>query len=99
VGLLELAKQLGNVRQACQVTGYGRDSFYRFKELYDRAGERGAEKISRRKPNPRNRMAVAVEDRVVALPLDPPARGPLCVANELAREGIRDDDQGFLIRD
>ena len=27
VGLLELAKQLGNVSQACKVMGYSRDSF------------------------------------------------------------------------
>jgi hypothetical protein len=27
VGLLELAKQLGNVTQACRVLGYSRDSF------------------------------------------------------------------------
>jgi ACT domain-containing protein len=33
VGLLELAKQLGNVSQACTVMGYSRDSFYRFKDL------------------------------------------------------------------
>ena len=30
-GLLELAKQLGNVSQACKMMGYSRDSFYRFK--------------------------------------------------------------------
>ena len=29
-GLLELAKQRGNVSQACKILGYSRDSFYRF---------------------------------------------------------------------
>src|SRR6516225_4104808 len=30
VGLLELAKQIGNVSQACKMMGYSRDSFYRY---------------------------------------------------------------------
>ena len=87
-GLLELARQLGNVSEACKIMGYSRDTFYRYKELYDQGGEEALKDMSRRKPITKNRVEPEIERAVCELAIENPALGQVRVSNELKKRGL-----------
>ena len=87
VGILDLAKQLGNVSQACRIIRYTNTSTGS-RSCTEQGGEEALREVSRRKPNLRNRVGSDVEEAVVALSLDQPTWGQHRVANELAKQGL-----------
>jgi hypothetical protein len=88
IGVLELAKELGNVSKACKIMGYSRDSFYRFKRLYEVRGSDALQDYCRRRPLPKNRVPPQVEASVLQISGDHPTWGQGRVAEEVGRQGL-----------
>jgi transposase InsO family protein len=88
LGLLNLAQELNNISRACKLMGVSRDTFYRYQEAKLEGGLEGLLDKSRRGPNLKNRVDLAVEKAVKDIAYEQPAWGQTRASNELKQRGI-----------
>ena len=89
LGLINLATELGNIKKACQIMGYSRDSFYRYKELMEEGGADNLIDRTRRVPNLKNRVDEKTEEAAKRMAIEYPAYGQVRISNELMKQGIQ----------
>lgn len=88
LNIVDLAEQLGNISEACRKLGVSRQHYYDIKSALAEDGVEGLLEKARNKPRINNRVAPAIEERVLSYSLEFPTHGQARTSNELKKEGI-----------
>ena len=87
--VIKLAKQIGNISEACRIHGMNRSSFYGWKRRYELHGIEGLYNLpSTPKHNPRT-TPQSVVDEIVHISLSNPSWGCIRIAEKLKEQNIQ----------
>jgi transposase InsO family protein len=86
VRLFALARELGNVSEACRIMGVHRSTFYRWRAQVMTWGLEALRPRERRRPRMPNQLPSHVEHQILAFSLAHPGLGPKRISAELARD-------------
>lgn len=89
LSMLQLAKKLRNVSEACRIMGYSRQQFYEIKRSFQTHGFEG---LLDKPPIPKStptKTPPEIEQKVIDLSIEHPAWGQQRVADELALQGVQ----------
>jgi transposase InsO family protein len=87
--LLQLARELNNIKKACKVLKVSRQHYYDVKESYEKFGIEGLKPKERAKPVMPNQTEKSIEDKIIEYSLENPSFGKDRVASNMRlEEGI-----------
>jgi transposase InsO family protein len=83
--VLDVARELGSVSEACRLFGIHRSTFYRWKGMVERSGLEMLRPRERRTPRMPNQLLPVLEERVLAFSIAHPGLGPRRISASLAQ--------------
>lgn len=89
LSLLQLARELNNIKKACIILNVSRQHYYNVKNNFERYGIDGLEAKERSKPVMPNQTEKSIEDKIIDYSLEHPSCGKNTIAMNLRlEEGI-----------
>ena len=88
LSLLQLADEISNIRQACNIFGVSRQHYYDLKNNYEKYGVDGLKPKERQMPDMPNKVSNEVENKIIEYSLNNPTYGKDRVAISIRLEGI-----------